>query len=92
MNSNTQQNSKYKIAWLPGDGIGVDVLEATRIVLDKIKVERRLHPRRHRLGVLAQGGRCSTNPDYRAAQECGRGYVWSDHVQAGQGGGRGAGA
>ncbi len=25
----------YKIAWLPGDGIGVDVLEAARIVLDK---------------------------------------------------------
>lgn len=25
---------KYRIAWLPGDGIGVDVLEAARIVLD----------------------------------------------------------
>jgi 3-isopropylmalate dehydrogenase len=29
----------YKIAWLPGDGIGVDVLDATRIVLDKIKLD-----------------------------------------------------
>jgi 3-isopropylmalate dehydrogenase len=28
--------AKYKIAWLPGDGIGVDVLEAAKIVLDKI--------------------------------------------------------
>lgn len=28
--------SKYRIAWLPGDGIGVDVLEAARIVLDKL--------------------------------------------------------
>ena len=27
---------KYKIAWLPGDGIGIDVLEAARIVLDKL--------------------------------------------------------
>jgi 3-isopropylmalate dehydrogenase len=27
---------KYKIAWLPGDGIGVDVLDATKIVLDKL--------------------------------------------------------
>jgi len=27
---------KYKIAWLPGDGIGNDVMEAARIVLDKI--------------------------------------------------------
>lgn len=25
---------KYKIAWLPGDGVGVEVLEATRIVFD----------------------------------------------------------
>jgi isocitrate/isopropylmalate dehydrogenase len=26
---------KHRIAWLPGDGIGVEVLEAARIVLDK---------------------------------------------------------
>lgn len=26
----------YKIAWLPGDGVGVEVLEATKIVFDKI--------------------------------------------------------
>jgi isocitrate/isopropylmalate dehydrogenase len=29
----------YKIAWLPGDGVGVDVLEATRIVLDRLKLD-----------------------------------------------------
>jgi 3-isopropylmalate dehydrogenase len=29
---------KYRIAWLPGDGVGVDVLEATKIVLDRIKL------------------------------------------------------
>ncbi len=29
--------AKYKIAWMPGDGIGVEVMEAARIVLDKIK-------------------------------------------------------
>ena len=27
--------ARYKIAWLPGDGIGIEVLEAARIVLDK---------------------------------------------------------
>lgn len=27
---------KYKIAWLPGDGVGNDVMEATRIVLDAL--------------------------------------------------------
>jgi isocitrate/isopropylmalate dehydrogenase len=31
--------AKYKIAWLPGDGIGKDVLEAARIVLEKIKLD-----------------------------------------------------
>jgi len=31
-------SAKYKIAWLPGDGIGVDVLEAARIVLDKLNL------------------------------------------------------
>jgi len=29
---------KYRIGWLPGDGIGVDVLEAARIVLDKLNL------------------------------------------------------
>jgi len=26
--------SKYRIAWLPGDGVGVDVMNATKIVLE----------------------------------------------------------
>ena len=30
---------KYKIALLPGDGIGRDVIEAVKIVLDKIKLD-----------------------------------------------------
>jgi len=31
--------SKYKIAWLPGDGIGIEVLEAAKIVLDKLNLD-----------------------------------------------------
>ncbi len=31
--------AKYRIAWLPGDGIGVEVLEAAKIVLDKIRLD-----------------------------------------------------
>jgi len=31
--------SKYKIAWLPGDGIGIEVLAATRIVLDALGLD-----------------------------------------------------
>ncbi len=29
-------NKHYKIGWMPGDGVGIEVLEATRIVLDKL--------------------------------------------------------
>ncbi len=37
--SETVKKPKYKIAWLPGDGIGVDVLDATKIVLDKLQLD-----------------------------------------------------
>ena len=30
---------KYKIAWLPGDGVGVEVMEAAKIVLDKLQFD-----------------------------------------------------
>src|ERR1035441_10144221 len=36
--------AKYKIAWLPCDGIGVDVLEAAKIVLDKVRLEAEYIP------------------------------------------------
>ncbi len=32
------QGKKYKIAWLPGDGIGIEVLEAAKIILDKLQL------------------------------------------------------
>jgi isocitrate/isopropylmalate dehydrogenase len=31
--------AKHKIAWLPGDGVGNDVMEATKIVLDALKFD-----------------------------------------------------
>ena len=31
--------STYTIAWLPGDGIGKDVMEATRLVLDALHLD-----------------------------------------------------
>ncbi len=31
--------TKYRIAWLPGDGIGAEILQATRLVLDKLKFD-----------------------------------------------------
>jgi len=36
--------AKYRIAWLPGDGTGRDVLEAARIVLDAIKLDAEYIP------------------------------------------------
>ena len=30
---------KYKIAWLPGDGVGVEVMEAAKIVLDRVELD-----------------------------------------------------
>jgi isocitrate/isopropylmalate dehydrogenase len=31
--------SRYRIAWLPGDGVGVEVMEATRLVLDAVGLD-----------------------------------------------------
>src|SRR6202047_5446466 len=36
--------SKYKIAWMPGDGVGHDVMEAARLVLDRLKLEAEYVP------------------------------------------------
>lgn len=34
----------YRIAWLPGDGVGVDVLDAARIVLDRLELDAEYFP------------------------------------------------
>src|SRR5574339_833970 len=39
MYPNEQKKAKYRIAWLPGDGVGVDVLDAAKLVLDKIGLD-----------------------------------------------------
>ena len=36
--------SKHRIAWLPGDGIGNDVMEAARIVLDAVRLDAEYVP------------------------------------------------
>ena len=35
---------KYRIAWLPGDGIGPEVMEAARIVLDAVRLDAEYVP------------------------------------------------
>jgi isocitrate/isopropylmalate dehydrogenase len=36
--------AKYRIAWLPGDGVGVDVLDAARLVLDRLALDAEYVP------------------------------------------------
>lgn len=36
--------AKYRIAWLPGDGVGNDVMEATKMVLDALKLDAEYLP------------------------------------------------
>src|SRR5256884_2270698 len=36
--------AKYRIAWMPGDGVGNDVMEAARIVLDRMKFDAEYVP------------------------------------------------
>src|ERR1041385_2871335 len=36
--------AKYKIAWMPGDGVGHDVMEAARLVLDRLKFDAEYVP------------------------------------------------
>ena len=36
--------AKYKIAWMPGDGVGNDVMEAARHVLDRLKLDAEYAP------------------------------------------------
>jgi isocitrate/isopropylmalate dehydrogenase len=31
--------SKFRIAWLPGEGVGIDVMEAARLVLDAVELD-----------------------------------------------------
>ncbi|NLE99878.1 MAG: isocitrate/isopropylmalate dehydrogenase family protein, partial [Anaerolineales bacterium] len=36
--------AKYHIAWMPGDGIGVDVMDAARVVLERIALDAEFIP------------------------------------------------
>lgn len=38
------ERKHYRIAWLPGDGIGQDVMEAARIVLNKVQLDAEYIP------------------------------------------------
>jgi isocitrate/isopropylmalate dehydrogenase len=39
INQGLHMSKRYRIAWLPGDGIGKDVMDAARIVLDRVQLD-----------------------------------------------------
>src|ERR1700739_4562060 len=48
--------AKYRIAWIPGDGVGHDVMEAARLVLDRLKLDAEYVPCDIGWGFLCKGG------------------------------------
>ena len=82
--------AKYKIAVLPGDGVGHRSRRSGHDRPQEAGRRRRIHLRRHRLGILAQGGQRPARPDDQAAQGDRRLPVRGHHLQAQ--GGRGGGA
>lgn len=50
--------AKYKIAWMPGDGVGEDVLQAAQIVLDKVRLNAEYIP----ADIGWEFWRCEGNP------------------------------
>ena len=89
---NKSIGKKFKIAWLPGDGIGIEVLEAAKIVLDKLQLDAEyIH------GDIGWEFWCKEGDafpqrtiDLLGNVDCG--HVRRHHLQAGQGGRGGAGA
>ena len=83
---------KYKIAWLPGDGIGVDVLEAAKIVLDKVRLDAEYVPGDIGWEFWCKEGDAFPAAHHRAVEEGGCGDVRRHHLQAGEDRRRRAGA
>ena len=83
---------RHRIAWLPGDGIGVEVLEAARIVLDAVGFDADYVHGDIGWEFWCGEGDAFPGAHHRAAEERRRRHVRRDHLQAGQGRRGGAGA
>ena len=44
--------AKHRIAWLPGDGIGIEVLQAARIVLDAASLSTFIRENQIKMAIL----------------------------------------
>ena len=61
--------AKYKIAWLPGDGVGNDVMEAAKIVLEKVKLDAEYIHGDIGWEFWSKEGNPLPGSDHRSAQE-----------------------
>ena len=77
--------AKYRIAWLPGDGIGRDVMEAARLVLDALELDAEYVDGDIGWEFWCKEGDALPDAYGGAAQARGRGDVRRDHLQAGRG-------
>ena len=74
--------AKYSIAWMPGDGIGNDVMDAAKHRPRRHEARRRVRPVRYRLGILVQGRQRAPRPHRRRVAEDDVCPVRRDHQQA----------
>ncbi len=77
--------SKYRIAWLPGDGIGVEVMDAARIVLDALEFDAEYVHGDIGWEFWCREGDAFPPAHHRPAEERRRRDVRRDHLEAGQG-------
>ncbi len=73
---------KHRIGWLPGDGIGVEVMQAARLVLDALELDAEYVHGDIGWEFWCEEGDALPGPDDRAAAERRRGAVRGHHLQA----------
>ncbi len=83
--------AKHKIGWLPGDGIGIEVCAAARVVLDRLGLEADYVEGDIGWECWRTRGRRVSAAHRRPAQERGCRSVRGHHLQAGQSRGGGVG-
>ena len=79
--------SKYKIAWLPGDGVGIEVMEATRIVLDRLGFDAEYLHGDIGWEFWCKEGDAFPQRTIELLKQRRRGDVRRHHLEAGEGGG-----
>jgi 3-isopropylmalate dehydrogenase len=62
--------SLYRIAWMPGDGVGVDVMEASRLVLDALKFDAEYVPADIGWAFWCSEGDALPERTLKALEEC----------------------